>query len=147
MNNCMNNHCSGSEIRTILERICMLQKRAVKEEIKETCDLNRLSCHAPSFEINTRPITFYGCCDRELSFPIERENSGCNGTTEMSCVFRIEDVKCDVVTCRVLRQVGEGERSCDSVRFLSTNSFFTLRIADISAIRCLNDTFVDICIR
>jgi len=148
MNNCTNNNCHGSEIRTILERINSLQKKAVKEEVRETCDLNSLRCEEPRFEINTRPITLYGCCDRQLLFPTEREDSGCIGEENLSCVFRVEDVKCDVVTCRVLIPVEEAiEEVCNSVRFLSTNSFFTLKIADISAIRCLSDTFVDLCIR
>lgn len=125
-------------VSKVLEKIIRMQKQALRIEADETCDREMFGIKERC-ETNTRPITFYAHDRGEWMFPTNRESSGCEGG-EKSCVFRVEKVEDDTVTCRVLDRVG-GER------FVSTDSFFTIKIDAIAAYRCLEDTFVEICIR
>lgn len=126
-----------AEISELCAKIISMQKRAVRSELDESCDREFLG-FKERCETNTRPVTFYAPDRGEWMFPVDREDSGCRGG-EKSCVFRLEKVEDDTVTCRVLDQDGD--------KFKSTDSFFILKIKDIAAIRCLEDVFVDICIR
>lgn len=145
----MNNHNltnNMDEVTVILEKIVALQKAAVREELQERfCDsdfLGELECRE---ECNTRPIMLFTDDDEPWNCPVEREEGECTvGPNEKTCVFRAEKVENGVV---VLRALEEEERSGRHRKFKSTDSFITIRINNISALRCLKDTFVDLCIR
>ena len=91
----------------------------------------------PSPEVvcyNTRPINLYNCQTGELwsiSYTI-------NGTEETSTVFRCEKLDDCCCTCRILIDNGDGT-------YTATNQFFTINLNCVSAIKCLPDTYVEIC--
>lgn len=145
----MNNHNltnNMDEITVVLEKIVVLQKAAVREEIQEKfCDhgfLGEMECKE---ECNTRPIMLFTDDDEPWNCPVEREEGECSvERNEKTCVFRAEKVENGVVVLRALEEEGrEGHRR----KFKSTDSFITIRINSISALRCLKDTFVDLCLR
>lgn len=150
----MNSNICRDQITIILEKIVELQRRAVKEELQEKfCDHNFLGEENRQTEFNTRPIQIFTDDDVAWHCPIEKEEDGCNEHQhERTCVFRVEKVENDAVTLRALKEKKHSEEmrqndDCFNKRFKSTNSFITIRITSISAIRCLRDTFVDLCIR
>ena len=148
----MNNGCpsrnntSNDEIKLLLEKIVAMQKEAVRGEIaEEMCDgflgNNNDLC---KFKCNTRPLQVYTDDDHPWSAPIERDEDGCNNP-EKSCVLRVEKVEDGVAVFRALKVCAEAEN--DHERFKSTDSFITIKLGCICAIRCMKDTFVDLCIR
>lgn len=140
--NCNCNRCCN--IKEALEKIVNLQRNAVRGELQEGCCRDTLGDDNSCCQFNTRPVTFYTPENRIMEFPVNRRDSGCNNGGLNSCVFRCECVNCDTCKCRVLVE-GRSENRCSS--YIPTDSFFIVRLCDIGAIRCLPDTFVDLCIR
>ena len=144
MNNGMN------QITEDLKRIVRMQKEAVRDELQdEFCSARRLHCGNRNL-CNTRPLQIFTDDDKPWGCPINRNADGCENM-EKSCVFRVEKVECGAATFRALIPVGEafeGEEDCDRRRkFIPTDSFITIKLNCICAIRCMNDAFVDLCIR
>jgi len=145
----MNNCCNATEIKAILEKICHMQHTLVKEELEEHfCDRDFFSGDECEIKCNTRPIQLFTDDDKAWKCPFEGNEDGCEPNS--SCVFRVEKVKDGTVTVRALIVENEGQENCGQghkAKFKSTNSFKTINIGCICAIRCLKDTFVDLCIR
>ena len=123
-------------IRDILQAIVILQKRAVREEERElSCDRDKLDCNnCKPIDCDTRPLILYcNCPAQQWAMPINRDNP--DGPT--SNIFRVEKVEDNVATFRVLVK-NENENDCCA--FISTESFFTIRLGCICCIRCLPDT-------
>ena len=138
----------NTEICRILMNICKMQKEAVREEIREEmCDGTLGSCArmaGPKF--NTRPIEIYTHEDRAWECPVDRETPCCKVEGEArTCIFRVERVVGDTVTLRALRHHPHGCK--DGHKYEQTDSFITIKLVDIAAIRCLRDCFVNLCIR
>ena len=131
-NNNNNNNCC--DIRQTLEKIERLQREAVSNESQEGCCRDVLGEENICNLFNTRPITFYTAENRQLQYPVRRNDSGCQGG-EKSCVFRVECVNNDSCQCRILV---EGKSQCGRPSYCATDSFVTIK---------LSDTFVDLCIR
>ncbi len=112
----------------ILNAIVVLQINASKID----CDDN--SCTRPflgespvNICFNTRPITFYRCDNTLVSLPYTTD-TGVEDTT----VFRIENVNGNSVKVRLLIDNGDGT-------YTNTNTFATINLGCICAIRCLQD--------
>lgn len=123
-----NNNCKSMQDTLCL--IVKLQKQG------ECIDQGIQSCDRPFLGINsnntlnTRPISFYTCQTNTLwTMPYTFE-----GEELTSSVFRVEQVHDCCCTCRVLRQT---ENSYES-----TDSFFTINLNCIGALRCLNDIYI-----
>jgi len=128
-----------------------MQKTAVREEIQEEMCDGRLGACAnlggPKF--NTRPLEIYTINDHAWSCPIDRENPACkNDCDERTCILRVEKVEGECATFRALKHAnhdcGDGRHKH---KYEQTDSFITIKIKDIAAVRCLRDTFVNLCIR
>jgi len=153
MNGCFDMNTSGNQIAVDLRRIVRLQKEAVRDELQhELCSSRRLGCGRLE-KFNTRPLQIFTDDDRAWRTPIRRNTDGCN-PEDVSCVFRVEKVECGTATFRALIPIGgemgeefDGDDICERRRFIPTDSFITIKLNCICAIRCLNDTFVDLCIR
>lgn len=132
--NSTNENCC---IANVLEQIVRLQNRSEKLEcFEEGCDRPFLGPTPTTICFNTRPITLYRCCDGELwSFPFTL-----NGETGTSTVFRCEHVEGCCATCRVLAP--NCDTSCNNNPYVSTDSFFTINLECVGALRCLPDTFI-----
>ena len=142
---------ANDEICKILSNTVKLQREAVRAEFNhEMCDAKTLGCGRLQ-KFNTRPVQIFTDDDVAWKAPINRSETQCN-EEPFTCVFRVERVQGCTATFRALIPIGQEEMGpnedfCKPGKFISTDSFITIKLANISAIRCLNDTFVDICIR
>lgn len=125
---CNCNACEG-----LTDTLCMIVKLQKQGECID--DVN-MSCDRPFLGINsnnvlnTRPITFYTCPDNTLwTMPYTSEDG--DGT---SSVFRVEAVEDCCCTCRILRPTADG--------YDATNSFFTINLNCVGALRCLDDIYI-----
>jgi len=140
----------NTEICRLLVDICKMQKDAVREEIQEEmCDGRLGACsRLGAARFNTRPLEIYTEGDRAWECPVDRENPCCViGDDERSCILRVEKVVGGTATFRALKHhpqgCGEGHHH---EKYESTDSFITIKLEDIAAIRCLRDCFVNLCI-
>lgn len=113
----------------ILQVINVLQNNAEKRD----CDNN--SCTRPFLGdnttfvcFNTRLVTFYRCDNTLVTLPYTLD--GIDGTTT---IFRVEGVNDNTVTVRLIQDNGDGT-------YTNTNTFATLNLGCICAIRCIGDT-------
>lgn len=126
-------------IAEILTVINILQQNAeCGDSCLDTCDRGFLGCSASSINCNTRPIMLYTCCGNGVawSMPISREPD----ETTTSNVFRIEKIDGCCATFRVL---SPNTDTGSIYPYEATNSFFTMNLNCICALRCLQDTYVE----
>lgn len=133
-------------ISEILNVINILQDNAeCSESCLDTCDRGFLGVSVASVALNTRPIMLYTCCGNGTpwSMPVSRENVKCSdeGVT-CSNVFRVEKVDGCCATFRVLAD-NPDTTAAATIPYVATNSFFTMNLNCVCALRCLNDTFVE----
>ena len=148
-----NNNMYMDDVALTLEKIIELQRREIIEEIREEyCDfdvLGELEC-CPK-QCNTRPIQVFTGDDRPWHCPISKEEDGCdtNGR-DQTCVFRAERLQNGAVVLRALKEkhhVAENGIMDPMERFEATDSFITVKLGCICALRCMRDTYVDLCTR
>lgn len=137
---CNNNNSDECRcIAEILTVINILQQNAeCGDACLDTCDRGFLGCCASSVNCNTRPIMLYTCCGNGVawSMPISKDPN----ETVTSNIFRVEKIDGCCATFRVLvSNTGDD----NSYPFSATNSFFTMNLNCICALRCLQDTYVD----
>ena len=124
--------CIKSTLHTILE----LQKKCGRiENILESCDRPFLGESPICDNVNTRPFNLFTCSDFNMwELPYTTECS--EGS---SSVFRIEALDGCCATCRVL---APNPRKCKNP-YIATNSFFTINLNCVGAIKCLPDTEIE----
>ncbi|MFV0274864.1 MAG: hypothetical protein ACK5HL_01300 [Bacilli bacterium] len=138
-NECTNSCASG--ITDTLKTIVALQNAANRLSSEpETCNRNFLgNSNRGNCEFNTRPITLYGCGTNELMrFPVDKDDAEGNE----SPVLRCEKVDGCTIVCRVLCEK-QNETRCK--KYEATESFVTINMCCVGAVRCLTDTYVEIC--
>ena len=124
---CSNNNCSSC-ISDVLKRILLLQKQESDCDNYTGCDKPFLGPIIQNACYNTRPILLYNCCTGNTwSFDVTLDN----GTIISSNVLRLESMDGCCCTCRVLNFT-------DGV-YTSTNTFFTINLDCVSAIKCYAD--------
>ena len=134
----MCNNNDGRCIAEVLTVICVLQQNAnCADSCLDTCDRGFLGCGATSLNCNTRPIMIFTCSGGNIPFamPISKDPD----ETVTSNVFRVEKIDENCATFRVLARNTETE----AFPFSATNSFFTMNLNCVCALRCLNDTVVE----
>ena len=151
MNNVDNCNKDTNSIGDILRVILILQQNACPESCLDSCDRPLLGGGPNCLVCNTRPVMLYSCCGNGTpwSMPTCKDNTvSCSNpqmstvNCECSNVFRVEKLDGNAATFRVLVPNPE-ESCCNNQPYLSTNSFFTMDLGCLCAIRCLNDTYVD----
>ncbi len=132
----MDNNENCSCLSSILCTIIALQKRSqIIDDTLSSCDKPFLGPCLTNGCYNTRPITLYTCCNSSLvTMPYTL-----NGTEGTSSVFRVEAAEGCCATFRVL---APNPDATADVPYVATDSFFTVNLSCIGAIKCLNDTFV-----
>ncbi|MBQ6546785.1 MAG: hypothetical protein IJL74_02165 [Bacilli bacterium] len=127
---CGNSNCE--DLKDVFCTIVRLQKQGqCLDEGITSCDRPFLGTSNNSL-YNTRPITLYTCPSNTLwTMPYTL-----NGTESTSTVFRVEAVEDCCATLRVLAP-GDTEGT-----FVSTDSFFTINLNCVGAVRCLSDTYI-----
>ena len=133
-------------IAEILKVICILQQNAnCSDNCLDTCDRGFLGCSTTSLNCNTRPIMLFTCGSNGTPWrmPITRDNVTCDdvGAT-CSNVFRIEKLDDCCATFRVLQPNPDAEEA-GTIPYVATNSFFTMNLNCVCALKCLNDTYVE----
>lgn len=132
---CSDENRSCSCIAEVLKKILALQKEEFDNERFSGCDKPFLGPTCTTVCFNTRPIMLFNCCTgNNWSFPYTL-----NGTENFSTVFRVEALDDCCCTCRILAFNGEENT------FVGTNEFFTIDLGCVGAIKCLTDTFIDLC--
>lgn len=132
-------NCGGENkncgcITDVLEKILTLQKQDFDNEIYAGCDKPFLGPVCTTVCYNTRPITLYNCCTGSpWSFPYTQ-----NDSTGFSTIFRVESLDDCCCTCRILALNDDGS-------YFNTNEFFTIDLNCVGAIKCLPDSFVELC--
>lgn len=122
-------------IHEILKKILLLQKEDFDDESCIGCDKPFLGPVCNRICFNTRPFMLFNCCTgNPWSFPFTD-----NGETHHSNIFRVEALDDCCVTCRILKK----DRENDTLT--GTGEFFTLDLECVGAIKCLADTFIDVC--
>ena len=143
-NNTDNESCKC--IAEILTVISILQQNANcnNDACLETCDRGFLGCGVTTFSCNTRPVVLYTCSGNGIpwSMPTTREDVVCTdeGVT-CSNVFRVEKIDGCCATFRVLAPNPDTTET--TIPYVATNSFFTMNLNCVCALRCLPDTFVE----
>ena len=146
--NCGNNNDNESCrcIAEILTVINVLQQNAnCGDSCLETCDRGFLGCNTNSLGCNTRPVMLYTCCGNGTpwSMPTTRDDSvSDDDKPTTSSVFRVEKIDGCCCTFRVLRRE-TGDANESKTTYEATNSFFTMNLNCVCALRCLPDTFVE----
>ncbi len=132
------NNCCDNCIAEILKVILILQQSVTQSDsCLETCDRGFLGQQCCPVCYNTRPIVLYTCGSNgtPLSLPISKNPS--EVTTSSIC--RVEKLDGCCATCRVLTY------DTATSSYTATNSFFTINLNCVCCIRCLDDTYVDLC--
>ena len=145
MNNCPNKdkECCISEILSVIN---VLQQNAdCNDACLETCDRGFLGCGTNTLNCNTRPVVLYTCSGNGTpwTMPTTRENVLC-GDEGVTCsnVFRVEKIDGCCCTFRVLTENTDPTTSA-TIPYEATNSFFTMNLDCVCALRCLPDTYVE----
>lgn len=136
---CNNNSDDCKCISEILTVINILQQNAeCGDSCLDTCDRGFLGCCATSVNCNTRPVMLYtcGCNSVAWSMPISKDPN----ETVTSNVFRVEKIDGCCATFRVLAPNTDTD---EPYPYEATNSFFTINLNCVCALRCLQDTHVD----
>lgn len=135
-----NNTDSGC-IAEVLKVICILQQNAnCGDACLDTCDRGFLGCSVTSLNCNTRPIMLYTCSGNGIPFAMPISKDPAVPTT--STVFRIEKLDENCATFRVLAP-NDDPTEVATIPYMATNSFFTMNLNCLCALRCLNDTYVE----
>ena len=139
MNNCCNDEKEEKKdcgcIYDILKKILLLQQQDFDNESYSGCDKPYLGPICTSVCYNTRPIQLFNCSTGAAwSFPYN-----VNGTIGDTDVFRIEALDECCCTCRLLYL------NPTTNQYTNTNEFATIDLGCVGAIRCLADTFIDLC--
>lgn len=135
--------CNNTDTRCIAEIltvICILQQNAnCSDSCLDTCDRGFLGNSTNCLSCNTRPIMLYTGSGNGTpwAMPISKEPDGPTST-----VFRVEKVDDNCCTCRVLADNPDTTESA-TIPYVATNSFFTMNLSCVCAIRCLQDTYVE----
>ena len=137
-----NERCCISEILNVIN---ILQNNAeCADECLDTCDRGFLGNNIPTFGLNTRPVVLYTAFGNGTpwSMPTTKEDVVC-GDEGVTCsnVFRVEKVDGCCATFRVLAPNPDTTQT--TIPYIVTNSFFTMNLNHVCALRCLNDTYVE----
>ena len=132
-------------IAEILTVINVLQQNAecCGDACLDTCDRGFLGNGTTTLGYNTRPVILYTAFGNGTpwSMPTAREDVVC-GDEGVTCsnVFRVEKVDGCCATFRVL---AENTDTTSIYPYVATNSFFTMNLNCVCALRCLPDTFIE----
>ena len=132
MNNCLDN-C----LAKILNVIKVLQNNANKTDCQDnSCTKPFLGLNTTILCFNTRPIMLYRCDNTPVTLNYTNASGG-EATTD---VFRVESVTNDSVGVLLLEATTDAN---GVTTYQSTNTYATINLGCVCAIRCLGDTIVN----
>lgn len=120
----------------ILNVIKVLQENAEKINCEDnSCTKPFLGINTTLLCFNTRPIMLY-LCNNE---PVTLNYTTLDGATATTDVFRVESVTNDSVGVLLLEEITDAS---GNTTYTSTNTYATINLDCICAIRCLPDVIV-----
>ncbi len=119
-------------LANILKVINVLQNNAEKIDCNYSCTRPFLGAENNNTCFNTRLVTFYRCDNSLVTLPYTL-----NGVDSETSVFRVENVTNNSVTVLLL-----GDDGTESYN-INTNTYATINLSCICAIRCIGDTTVN----
>ena len=120
----------------ILNVIKVLQDNASRIDcIDNSCTKPFLGLNTTLLCFNTRPITLYLCNNNQVTL----NYTNAEGETSETSVFRVIDVTDDSVSVLLLE---ESTDESGNTTYSSTNTYATINLDCICAIRCLPDVIV-----
>ncbi len=135
----MDNTCGFSKI---LKLIDSLQRNSLcNDSIDNTCSKPFLGNILTSECSNTRPVTFYGR-DNNLITVDYTATVGGEELTGTSSTFRVQRVDGCCVVLNIL--IENPDATATTRPYISINQTITLNLNCVCALKCLNDTFVDL---
>lgn len=114
----------------ILKVINVLQNNASKLDCNYSCTRPFLGDSTNNICFNTRLVTFYRCDNTLVTLPYTL-----NEVAGETSVFRVENVTNNSVTVLLLADNGDNT-------YTNTNTFATINLGCICAIRCIGDTTI-----
>ena len=121
----------------ILNVIKVLQNNSEKTECQDnTCTRPFLGLNTEFVCFNTRPVVLYRCDNS----PISINYTTATGEDDSTTIFRVESVTDDSVGVFLLEQITDAS---GNITYVSTNTFSTINLGCVCAIRCLPDTIVN----
>lgn len=135
----MDNTCSFSKILNLIDT---LQKNSsCNDSIDNTCSKPFLGNGFIVEYLNTRPVTFYGS-DNNLITVDYTTSIGGEELTGTSGIFRVQKVDGCCVVLNIL--IENPDATATTRPYVSINQTITLNLNCVCALKCLNDTFVDL---
>ena len=132
MNNSLDN-C----LANILNVIKILQNNANKTECQDnTCTKPFLGLNTTVLCFNTRPIMLY----KRDNTPVTLNYTNQEGVLATTNIFRVESVSDDSVGVLLLEETTSTE---GVTTYINTNTYATINLDCVCAIRCLPDTIVN----
>ena len=133
-------------IAEILGVILVLQQNVCGDSCLDSCDRPMLGGGPTCLACNTRPVMIYTCGGGNVpwSMPTTKDSTATcdDGSTGCSNVFRVEKIDGCCCTFRVLAD-NTDENTSATIPYVATNSFFTMNLNCVCALRCLPDTYVE----
>ena len=121
----------------LLQVIKVIQDNSEKIDCNDnTCTRPFLGLNNPILCFNTRPIVLYRCNNE----PITLNYTSAEGTEETTTVFRVESVTNDSVGVLLLEEATDPE---GNTTYTSTNTYSTINLGCVCAVRCLQDVTVN----
>lgn len=125
------NYC----IRNLLRLICLLQENSNNRNcLEDGCVKPYLGPAISECCYNTRIITLYNKDGSIFSTSYLDDN----GNTQISSLFRVQEVFDNCVTLLILRE--------ENGTYFSTRQTITIRLNCICAVKCITDTNIDKCL-
>ena len=129
-----NDNCCSSCLFDILRKILIVQKQDFDIDNYVGCDKPYLGPIVPSVLYNTRPFQLYNCSTATpWSFSLTID-----GTVVTTDILRVESCDDCCCTCRLLYL------DPTTLEYVNTNQFVTIDLSCCGAIRCLDDTYIEL---
>ena len=116
-------------LANILQVINIIQNNAINIECNNTCTRPILG-EVSNTCFNTRLVTFYRCDNSLVTLPYTL-----NDTESETTVFRIMNVSKNSVNVLLIKDNDDGT-------YTNTNTYATINLGCICAIRCIGDTTI-----
>ena len=118
-------------LANILKVINVLQNNAEKIDCNYTCTRPFLGEVVNNTCFNTRLVSLYRCDNSLITLPYTL-----NGVAGETSVFRVQSVNDNSVTVLLIADAG------DETYNVNTNTFATINLGCVCAIRCIGDTTI-----
>ena len=120
----------------VLNAIKVIQDNASKIECGDnSCTKPFLGLNTTNLCFNTRPVVLYRCDNTPITL-----NYTNGEVEETTTIFRVESVTNDSIGVLLLNEQTDEN---DNTIYQSTNTYSTINLGCVCAIRCLNDTTVN----